>query len=80
VRIIAITKNDKNLFIKLLIFCIRNLYGACSRFYHKIFDSAKEKHFDCSFLKFWGAEISTDYQNNTLQKKGKKAEKSKKKS
>ena len=71
-RIIGITKNDKNLFIKLLIFCIRNLYVACGRFFHKIFDSAKEKHFDYLFSKFWGAEISTDPQNDPVTKKGKK--------
>ena len=52
--------------------------GACSRFFHKILDSAKEKRFDCLFSKF-GGEISADPQNDPLQKKGKKAEKSKKK-
>ena len=61
-------KNDKNLFIKLLIFCIRNLYGACSKFFHKIFDSAKEKRFDCSFWKFWCAEISAEPQNEPYKK------------
>ena len=37
----------KNLLIKLLIFYIQNLYEVCSRFFHKIFDSAIEKRFDC---------------------------------
>ena len=62
-------KNDENLFIKLLIFGIRNLYEACSRVFHKIFGLAKEKLFDCSFSKFWGIVISTDPQNDLLQKR-----------
>ena len=40
-------KKSKNLLIKLLIFCIQNLYEVCSRFFHKIFDSTNEKRFDC---------------------------------
>ena len=69
----------KNLLIKLLIFCVQNLYEVCSRFFHKIFDSAKEKRFDCSSWKFWDAEISADPQNGPLEKKVKKLEKSKNK-
>ena len=63
---------------KFTLFCIRNLYEVCSTFFHKIFDSAKEKRFDCSFLKFWGAEISADPQNDPLEKKVKKLKKAKK--
>jgi len=48
-------------------------------FFHRIFNSAKEKRFDCSFLKFWGEEISTDPQNDPLQKRVKKVKKAKKK-
>ena len=47
-------------------------------FFHKIFDSAKEKRFDCSFWKFWGTEISADPQNDPLEKKVKKLKKAKK--
>ena len=44
---------------------------------HKIFDSANEKRFDCSFSKFWGAEFLQTLKMN-LTKKSKKSEKSKK--
>ena len=48
--------------------------------FHKIFNSAKENCFDCSFWKVWGAEISADPQNDPLQKRVKKLKKTKKKS
>ena len=50
-------------------------------FFHEIFESVTEKCFDCSFSKFWGAEIFVGLQNDPRHwgrsKKGKKYEKSK---
>ena len=43
-----------------------------------MFDSVRKKRFDCSFSKFWGAEISADPQNDPHKKRVKKAGKNKK--
>ena len=48
-------------------------------FFIKYLTSAKEKRFDCFFLKLWGAKISADPQNDPLQKRVKKLKKAKKK-
>ena len=45
-------------------------------FFIKYLTQQKEKRFDCSFSKFWGAEISTDPQNDPLHKRIKKQKKS----
>ena len=73
----------KIFFIKLLIFCIRNLYEVyVVAFFIKYLTQPKKKALIVHFSKFWGAEISADPQNDSLQwdtqKKVKKAKKSKK--
>ena len=47
-------------------------------FFIKYLTQQNKKRFDCSFLKFWGAEISADPPNDPLQKRVKNLKKAKK--
>ena len=72
-RIIGLQKNYKNLFIKLLIFCIRNLIYEdwyVVGFFIKYFDSAKKKNALIVHFRNFGVQKFLQTPKMTPYKKG----------